>query len=259
MFKMKIYIVSHKEIEPINLPNYQVIGVGNCPKVNGYVYDNTGDNISTKNASFCELTALYWIWKNTNDDIVGLVHYRRFFANKSLAFKFSFLNTTNINKILNCYDIILPINTRVYSTNKKNGKKIKNISIREQYYTNHYKKDLDLVYDIICKKFPEYKTSFNEVMDFKAISLFNMFVCKKELIDRYCEWLFDILFEAEKNIDISNYDAYQKRIFGFLSERLFNVWIKKNNLNIKYLPVINIDSNTFNQVLKNDIKAIVGF
>ena len=256
---MKIYIVSHKEIEPINLPNYQIIGVGNCPKVNGYIYDNTGNNISTKNTSFCELTALYWIWKNTNDDIVGLVHYRRFFANNSLGLKFSFLKSNTVNKILKNYDIILPIHTKLYSIDKTSDKIIKNISIRDQYTMNHYKKDLDLICDIICKKYPKYKDALNEVMNSKTLSLFNMFVCKKELIDKYCEWLFDILFEAEKHIDISNYDDYQKRVFGFLSERLFNVWVKKNNLNVKTLPVINININRLKQVLKNDIKVIMGF
>ncbi len=75
----------------------------------------------------------------------------------------------------------------------------------------------------------------------KKLYLYNMFIMKKKDFDEYCKWLFDILFKLESQIDISNYDNYQSRIFGFLSERLFNVWIKKHNLKIKEIPVINME------------------
>ena len=58
-----------------------------------------------------------------------------------------------------------------------------------------------------------------------------------EFVDCYCEWLFNILFECEKRINILDRDDYQKRVFGFLSERLFNVWVTKNQLKVYYAPV----------------------
>jgi hypothetical protein len=75
------------------------------------------------------------------------------------------------------------------------------------------------------------------------ISLYNMFVCKKSLIDEYFAWLFPTLFALEKKIPYQDYDAYQKRVFGFMAERLFNVWLhhQRDRLKIKYLPVVNID------------------
>ena len=57
-------------------------------------------------------------------------------------------------------------------------------------------------------------------------------------MDQYCEWLFDILKKLESKVDISDYDNYQQRIYGFLAERLLNVYCKHNKLKIKYLPVI---------------------
>ena len=65
-----------------------------------------------------------------------------------------------------------------------------------------------------------------------------MFVMKKEKFDEYCQWLFTILFELEKRIDISNYNQYESRVFGFISERLFNVWLEKQALNTKEIDVV---------------------
>ena len=69
----------------------------------------------------------------------------------------------------------------------------------------------------------------------------NMFVMSSEKTSEYCHWLFSILFELEQRIDITQHDNYQKRVFGFIAERLFNVWILYNQLNVKYLPVVNLD------------------
>ena len=87
-----------------------------------------------------------------------------------------------------------------------------------------------------------------------------MFICKKEVIDEYFEWIFDILGELEKIIDISNYDQYQKRIYGFLSERLFNVWLDYKNLKFKEINVIKIGESNWKQFIirsKNTIKRFM--
>ena len=72
-----------------------------------------------------------------------------------------------------------------------------------------------------------------------------MMFCKSELFDEYCSWLFDILFDLEQHINIENLNDYQKRLYGFLSERLLNIWIRYNKLNVKNLPVINTEMDSF--------------
>lgn len=72
--------------------------------------------------------------------------------------------------------------------------------------------------------------------------------CKKKLFDSYCEWLFDILFEMEKYVDLIHLDEYQKRLYGFLSERLLNVWVKHNKLKAKHLNIINIEMGFWQRI-----------
>ena len=71
--------------------------------------------------------------------------------------------------------------------------------------------------------------------------MFNMFIMKKEILDSYCKWLFDILFELENRIDVSKYDNFHARFFGRISELLLDVWINTNNLKYEEVKVIDIE------------------
>ena len=84
MDSIKIIIASHKKYQTAEEEMYVPIQVGaeGKEKIEGYIQDNTGDNISTKNPYYCELTGLYWAWKNLDADYIGLVHYRRYFTNQ---------------------------------------------------------------------------------------------------------------------------------------------------------------------------------
>ena len=84
-----------------------------------------------------------------------------------------------------------------------------------------------------------------------------MCIMNKKNFDNYCKWLFDILFEVEKRVDMSNYTDYEKRLFGFLSERLLNVWLEENNLKLKELDVYNVEDSYFKQRLISIIKNII--
>ncbi len=231
----KILIATHKKYDFPKNNLYTPIHVGKALNKHefGYLTDDTKENISVKNHSFCELTAYYWAWKNNyfaNNKYCGFSHYRRYFAG-NLKFKnFSILSKEEIENILNNYDIIVPKKRKYYIE-----------TIRSHYKNAHYIKDLNLLEEIIKNIYPKYLNDFYSVMNKKSLHLYNMFIMNTDLYNKYCLWLFTLLFELEKKINILEYDKYQSRVFGFLSERLFNVWILHNKLKFKEISIVNIE------------------
>lgn len=230
---VEIYIAVHKKCDLPLLAGYIPIEVGAAlhDEHLGFLTDDTGLNISSKNKNFCELTACYWIWKNSQADIVGLVHYRRFLSKYRINMSQKYFLTDNQAKeLLKNHDIILP--EIIYW---------KNYSVEEAYdHGSGLKKDLDTIKVIISDRFPEYTDTYNKVLSGHKGSYCNVIICSKNTYDLYCSWLFDILFEAERRIDISGYSASEARIFGYLSEILLNVWVEYNNLKIYYMPLVRI-------------------
>lgn len=226
-----IYIATHKKFNVPNEPGYIPIQVGTEGKTKlGYLVDNTGDNISVKNANYCELTGLYWIWKNTSDDYKGLVHYRRYFSNSLKANKI--LKERYILRALKKFDVILPFR---YTMDK---------SLIDDYCEiSGFKKDLESVREIIQNKYPNYLNAYDNTMNNNKIYFYNMIIARKNVFDNYCEWLFSILFELEKKVDLFGYNDYQKRIYGFLSERLLNVYFDYNNYTVFECGVINTEED----------------
>ena len=210
-----IYIATHKKFNNPQLQNYCPIHVGAARGDDlGYERDDLGENISSKNPNYCELTGLYWIWKNSTDPYKGLVHYRRYFGRKSFLGK----------KTIYSYDVLVQL--------LKDGNDI--ILPKKEFFLQSAK---------------EYMDSFENFFNQNKCSLFNMMFCKAEYFDQYCNWLFDILFELEGKIDLVALNNYQKRIFGFLSERLLNVWVSHNHLQVKYMNVINTEMTIKERVI----------
>lgn len=231
--KHEVYIATHKAYDFPCIEPYIPIHVGkeNSLLDLGIIGDNTGDHISHLNSSFCELTALYWMWKNSEAKILGLVHYRRYFVNQ----QGELLTTNDISQLAENHIWVAKRN-QFFKVKKFFGLRFskKAISVKEHYEKDHYLADFMLLRQIIEKNSPEYIKAFDCLSNsIKGISLFNMFVMHKIWLDKYCNWMFKILFELEKELDISSYNSYQKRIFGFLSERLFNVFLLHHNNEIK--------------------------
>ena len=176
----RIFIVTHKTIEaPIMEPGYSYIGVSEKAK-NCEFYDSTGDNISIKNPNYCELTALYWIWKNTKCDYVGLVHYRRFFCNAQNG-EYKPISIYELNTLAGDDCVVIP---KVIPSQ---------FSILDSYEMFHKNNALRTCCDFIKEKDCSYSDTIDAFLRGKKISCYNMFYCKKDIIDRYCEWLFSIL------------------------------------------------------------------
>ncbi len=241
---IKILIATHKAYDFPQDNGYLPIQVGKAMNKNdlGIIADNTDDNISAKNTSFCELTALYWAWKNLSKvEYIGLIHYRRYFSGKGLHIKNKEVASSDfLLNLLKDYDVIVPRKRNYYIE-----------SVYNHYKNAHFVRDLDATRKIIEQDFPIYIPAFDRVMNGKKLHLFNMFVMSKVHFEQYCEWLFHILLKLECQIDISNYDVYQKRVFGFLAERLFNVWLVKNQLKVKEQKVVALEG-------ENLVKKAIG-
>ncbi|MFR9596058.1 MAG: DUF4422 domain-containing protein [Rikenellaceae bacterium] len=200
--------------------------------------DDTGDNISDKNRSFCELTAQYWAWKNGLDaDYIGLCHYRRFFdfkgnggvATMSGAMeRLSSFTQEDVERTMEGFDVAL---MREHNTK---------YSMRKLYEHQHIGGDLTILRNVLSDIEPDYVAMYDEYMAGRRLVCCNMFIMSNELFNRYSEWLFKVLFELERRIDVSGRDDYQSRVFGFLAERLLGVYCSHNELKICYVPVVKI-------------------
>lgn len=245
MEEIKIIIASHKKYqkpaENIYLPVQ--VGAEGKEKIDGYTQDNTGENISIKNPNYCELTGLYWAWKNLNAKYIGLVHYRRYFTESKKILKEEdekfkvVLTEKQIKEKLKNVDIILPKKRKYYIEN-----------LYSHYEHTMYIEPLDETRRIIEEKCPEYLGEFDKLHKRTSAHMFNMFIMKKEILDEYCTWLFDILFELEKRTDASKYDSFHARFYGRISELLLDVWVNRNK--IKYEEVKVMDMQNVNWLKK---------
>lgn len=227
---IKILIATHKEYRMPEDSVYLPIHAGaegktdkdGAPLDFGYTKDNTGDNISDKNWCFCELTALYWAWKNLDTDYIGLVHYRRYFLSrkprKNEDMYDCILKGEEIYPLLKRYKVILPRKRHYY---------IESVYSHYAHTMNCGKEEFDLAREIIAEKTPEYLSAFDALMNGSSAYLFNMMIMEKSMCDRYCEWVFGILFELVERFDTAGMNAFDKRYAGRVGERLFNVWLMR--------------------------------
>lgn len=219
---ISIFTITHVPFTPPENPIYIPLQVGASTHPDyGYLRDDTGDNISDKNKFYSELTGLYWIWKNTtNADYLGLCHYRRFFLNEDG----SLMNESEYMNILSDYDVMI------------SQSRLGSYDYKTIYARSHDIRNLEETGKVIKELYPDYYDTFQEVLADNHCYVGNLFAAPKKLFCAYCEWLFSIFFALEKRIDVSGYDDYHMRVFGFLSEQLLIVWIKHNNLSYYETP-----------------------
>lgn len=222
-FQRAMFVITHKSIEEkIEADGYHYLLVGKHD-VDMAFKDSSFENISAKNPYYCELTGLYWMWKNVDAEEIGLCHYRRFFCKRD-AGVFNVLDIKALSELLKHGDIIMA----------------KPIDLYMDYFTFYEKAQRNDALRECCKFLVSRDASYKKVVDSllegTTNHCYNMFYCKKEIMDQYCEWLFELLFTFEEKIDISEWTTQQQRVYGFLAEFLFNVWVAK-----KGLKVIDVD------------------
>lgn len=233
-----IFICTHKNfVSPVSNSSYKIITLDNPSlqfnNTTLQVFNDTrGDSISYKQKGYCELSGIYWVWKNYKSfgKYIGFNHYRRYF---------SFMDDVEqVDTIFKTHNIITPTQYNIYP---------EWYTVRYQYSTTVSVQDLDLIEKIIQKKYPEYSLSYlTHIIHGKVLYATNMFIMKVEDFDKYCNWLFDILFEYDRQNNINNNDdiinminnrqmtyyttpvEYQFRVHGFLAERLFTLYVLHN-------------------------------
>lgn len=236
-----IYLSGHKPFTSIPGESFVPIHVGRMgrPASLASIGDDTGDNISEMNPRFCEMTALYWIWRNTaGDGPVGLMHYRRHMnlsqhpaevdpwgLVNSLRVDARYLSSMaltdeGVRRALDTSDIILPTKWDVRSAGHG--------SIREHYARSphHHVEDFDLAMRVVVERHPEYSAAARAFETSAEGRFTNLFVLPRTVFDQFCSWVFPLLFEIDERIDRSEYSVQESRAIGYLSERLFSLFIE---------------------------------
>ena len=228
MSKVKIFVACHKPFDVISNDVYTPIHVGRAvsmfkDEMSDMIGDDTGGNISEKNPYYSEMTAQYWAWKNVHDvEYIGFCHYRRYFDCD--------LTDENIDKLFADGTDVVMAGPRFRHYNRWNFLK-----------TFVGGDDLAILLKVVKKLYPDYYDTMTSYASDYLDYPFNMLLCRRELFEKYAEWIFSILFECEKYVKLSPYSR-ARRIYGYLSEFLMPIYFIHNGLHIKGMPYYYTDT-----------------
>lgn len=229
MSDIRLYVSCH---QPAPVPEHPLlhpvqVGAALSPEaIPGFLRDDAGENISSLNRSYCELTAQYWAWKNAEADHYGFFHYRRYLypdPGARLPYRIEAAPTPELlarlgydrfPELISRYDLILP-----------KGEDMR-IPVREHYANApfHHKKDLDLVEALIGERSPEYVPAMEEYLSGTVCYFGNIFIAGKAAFRDYSGWLFPLLAEFDRRADRTGYGPQEQRVDGYLAERLLGIW-----------------------------------
>lgn len=241
---IKVAVAAHKPYRMPDDPVYVPMHVGRAlhPERadefgSAFVGDDTGDSISAKNAWYSELTALYWMWKNCDAEYKGLVHYRRHFATMDPARRRSqdrfdrIASGDDIRAALEGAPIIVPKARNYY------------IETIESHYRHTLPgEQIDVLREVVGELHSEYAKALEDVLSGTRAHMFNMMVIRADLLDGYCSWLFPLLDEITVRLNPADYDDFNARYPGRLSERLLDVWLKVDGVPYVEMPVVSPES-----------------
>ena len=229
-----VLVCAHKDFE-YKLPDiYKPIVGGAClhklSNDKGFLKDNVGDNISSKNPYYSELTALYWAYKHLDYQNLGLVHYRRYFKGDENAAvngkKIKVLSNEQIDRYLSQCDLIVP---------KKRHYVIE--TLYSHYCRTLRSEPMYALEEVIKTKYPDYLDEFNNLKKRRNAHMFNMLIARKDFLLKYLDFLFDILNSIEDKIDSSSWNSYEKRYMGSVAELVLDIYLRKNNISYKEIRI----------------------
>ena len=228
---VRVVVAAHK---PYPMPRdalYLPVQTGAAGKESiGFQRDDEGENISEKNPRFSELTALYWAWKNLDADYIGLAHYRRHFKGKGKGKDplSRVLTEEEAKKIVSPGTAILP---------KKRHYVIS--TLYDHYCRTLHPGPLDLAGEIIREKCPAYLPAFEDLKRRRSAHMFNMAILPRDLLDRYCAFLFPLLFELEERADPREFESpFHARFPGRVSELLLDVFLTTEGIPYREVPLL---------------------
>lgn len=263
MADIKLFVCCHQLTEGPKHPLLVPIQVGAALADNHFprfLYDDTGDNISSKNRSYCELTAQYWAWKNVRADYYGFFHYRRYLypdmkakcpyriERKAEVRSLERLGFNSFDDLIQQYDLIVPMGENMY------------LPVREHYAKApfHHGQDLDSGEEIVKKLSPEYEDAMEQYLSQTFCYFGNIFIMKREISVHYCDWLFSILNLFDQRVDISNYDPQERRVNGYIAERLLGIYkVHHNGLKTLELPRVHFVETRREWWIKRGINAVL--
>lgn len=243
MSKVSIFIVNRIDCKSYNPENWEIFKPIYCgskyTNKNDLLRDDINDNISYLRMNFCELTVLYWSWKNCQDEYIGLFHYRRYlnFENKlfeedsygnvienklnsdSLS-KFGLNSDMVLNNIIK-YDLILPTKRNVSNFPEKFK------SMLDHWTTFYDIRFVNILREVMMDIHKEDLSYLDNYWKGNTSYFCCLFVASKKISDQLCEWLFPILFELKNRIDLASLPVREERIIGMLGERLISVFFEK--------------------------------
>lgn len=228
MKKITIFVACHKPTEVKSDDVYTPIHVGRAvskykEEMKDMIGDDTGDNISEKDASYSEMTGHYWVWKNYHDsEYIGFCQYRRYFYEE--------ITPENIDGYFSKGTDVLFIGPCM--------RKHSRWSFLQAFVCAE---DLAIMLKVVRKLYPDYYSTLSQYgfgyIDYPC----NMLICRRGLFDKYAEWMFSILFECEKYIKPSPYSR-ARRVYGYLAEFLTPVFFIHNGYKIKPLHFYRIEN-----------------
>lgn len=223
----RILVATHK---PYWMPTdslYAPVQVGTAvgEALGGFYHDNEGDSISLKNPRYCELTGLWWGWRNLSYDWLGLVHYRRHFAGKGER---GILSSSEMDSLVRSGKVVVA-KARNY-----------HIETIRSHYMHTFDQDGSQLLALrkgVESVSPGIVPTLDAFLDQPKGHMFNMFVMPKEILDPYCTWLFDVLEVTERHIDFSQLNEFHARCIGRLSERLLDPWLQSEGITVHEVRV----------------------